>query len=684
MWATTTSTRPILYFSYAVAVARLSKEALMRKLLNPSLTLVCLVAFAGCGADSELSDSTDGELTFLNHAPEATYVGKEACQGCHPSQFDTFTASQMGRSFRLATLSNSDAEWEGITPIYDEPNDLYYLPFHRGEELFVMEFRLAGRDTVHQRIEKIDYIIGSGQHTNSHMRNVNGYVYQIPVTWYAQDRMWDMPPGFQTTHSRFDRPIPEACMTCHNAMPGFIEGSENRFSHVPEGIDCERCHGPGSIHVREKEAGNLVDITREADLTIVNPARLSPDLQLNICESCHTQGADVYREGMGPRNFRPGMPLENVVNVFMPFDTDSTTSFVMASHPVRLRMSECFKGSHEEGSRLSPMTCLTCHNPHVSIETLGRDHYEQACRSCHSGAGDDLAASLVPSCTEPSVVRAGGSGDCATCHMPNSATSDIPHVTITDHFIRTPSSTLTQAEVDERKELVRFGSLIARMTDDFDYANGYLAFLVDRGNRPGFLDSAAVHLRRAQPTTSATDFARSSIWLNSLRGDFASIRSIALSADTESLDAWSLHRIGESYADGEDWGTASRFFQRAVDLSPGHLRFRRKLANALSSSNRLDAAMAIFNQILEDNPTFDLVYNDRGFTYVLLGNMVAAEADFKRALALNPNIEMALANIASLYFNTERVAEARPYAERLVRQVPDNPAYRDFLDRLAP
>src|SRR5690606_21082128 len=124
----------------------------------------------------------------------------------------------------------------------------------------VREYRQAGPDTVHQRVEQIDYIVGSGHHTNSHIRDENGYLYQVPVTWYAQAGRWGLAPGFQGREPRFDRPIGEGCMTCHNAMPGFVEGSENLFDRVPLGIDCERCHGPGSVHVEQKRAGRLVDV----------------------------------------------------------------------------------------------------------------------------------------------------------------------------------------------------------------------------------------------------------------------------------------------------------------------------------------------------------------------------------------------------------------------------------------
>ena len=61
--------------------------------------------------------------------------------------------------------------------------------------------------TINPRLfpEQIDYIVGSGQHTNSHMMEVNGYFYQLPLTWYTQDGKWDLPTGFDA--HRFMRPM---------------------------------------------------------------------------------------------------------------------------------------------------------------------------------------------------------------------------------------------------------------------------------------------------------------------------------------------------------------------------------------------------------------------------------------------------------------------------------------------
>ena len=256
-------------------------------------------------------------------------------------------------------------------------------------------------------------------------------------------------------------------------LPDFVEGSENRFARVPLGIDCERCHGPGSIHVREKRAGRFVDVAREVDYTLVNPAKLPPDLQMNVCERCHTQAAAVYREGRGPADFRPGMRLGDVEQVFWPQGADSTTHFRMEMHPARLRMSACFRGSREPGRGLAPLTCLTCHDPHVSVRSVGAEVFNAACQACHAPEHPEAA----PVCTEAAVVRAGGAGDCVSCHMPKTGVTDVPNVRITDHFIRRPDGrgglpALSPGEVRSVAAFVRLADLLGGPVTDVEAAEG--------------------------------------------------------------------------------------------------------------------------------------------------------------------------------------------------------------------
>ena len=612
-------------------------------------TLIAFLVLAACSRETE-----NPPFQNLN----AAYVGIDACGGCHPDKVATFTESQMGRSWELATPANSSANFDNPGPVYDAHNDLYYQALRRGEVLYIMEYRLRGTDTTHKRVEKIDYIVGSGHHTNSHIMNVNGYLYQMPLTWYVQDGKWDLPPGFVgPSNMRFDRPIPLKCITCHNAMPEYVDGSENKYESVPHGIDCERCHGPGSLHIETVRAGGAVNTAVDTDYTIVNPAKLSLDRQFDICQGCHLQGASVPVEGRTFADFRPSQSLVDIENVFWPRYADSVRQFVMASHPDRLKQSACFQASEN-------LTCITCHDPHVRIEAMGENHYRDVCQDCHTG-GESLT------CPTPDGISG---ANCTTCHMPISGSEDIPHITITDHFIRSPGAEApVLTEPGSRAQFVRLASLVKESPSLGETAEGYLTYYETVTNHPGFLDSALVYLERAQAQDESVEALL--VRTHFLRGDFISVMGLAGRMETMP-DAWTAYRIGETFLSQGMASEARRFLEEAVRMAPAHLRFMSRLAAAYGQEGRNEEAVALLDRVLAANPKLSEAYNNRGFAHVMLANAEQAEADFLAAVALDPDMDRALANLASLYLNTGRKAMARPYAQRVLELEGANMQYR--------
>ena len=65
-----------------------------------------------------------------------------------------------------------------------------------------------------------------------------------------------MNPGYDSTAPDTRRKIGYDCMFCHNGYPEIpvgheITGAEPVFStNLPQGIDFQRCHGPGAEHIR--------------------------------------------------------------------------------------------------------------------------------------------------------------------------------------------------------------------------------------------------------------------------------------------------------------------------------------------------------------------------------------------------------------------------------------------------
>ena len=87
----------------------------------------------------------------------------------------------MGKSFDVASTSKSAGDYH-TSVIQDKIGDFYYKAFWNNDSLRFLEYRLKERDTIYKRLETVTYIIGSGQHTNSHIQSVNGYLNQMPMT----------------------------------------------------------------------------------------------------------------------------------------------------------------------------------------------------------------------------------------------------------------------------------------------------------------------------------------------------------------------------------------------------------------------------------------------------------------------------------------------------------------------
>ena len=598
--------------------------------------------------------------TYKNLAPEVSYTGIQNCRSCHDSIYQTFIHTGMGRSFDRATPAKSDATFGPHALVYDERADLYYFPYFRDSALYIREFRLENGDTVHQRVERVAYIVGSGQHTNSHIIDVNGYIYQAPITFYTQQGKWDLAPGFRAGENlRFSRALNSECLTCHNHFPAPVEGSLNKFSHMPAGIECERCHGPGEIHARARLAGKVVDTSKVADYTIVNPRRLSRDLQMDICQRCHLQGVAVLNEGKTFYDFKPGMHLSEVMNVFLPRFTSSHERFIMASQADRLRLSPCYKGSE--------MSCITCHNPHQSVTLTDKEAYNQICLNCHGKPRESV-------CSAPMAARQEQGDKCIFCHMPPSGSTDIPHVNITDHNIRrdiirgqTPAD-----QAGDKATFIGLEILTKEKGSPLEMANGYIALYEKYLQADYLLDSVKVLLERSQEPP-AKEFS-TLVHYRFIQDDYKELALLSLSLP-EGLtpDPWTAYRLGEGLYQQGDYPQSLRFFKTAADGMPFNLEFQEKLGLAQAAMKQWKQAEQTLRYVLKENPKRPLALCNLGYVLVVQNRLKEGETLYDQALALDPEYEQALLNKTAVRLYQKDETAARRLLQRLLKINPHNP-----------
>lgn len=625
------------------------------------------------------------------------YVGMAECRSCHEDIYKTYMRTGMGQAF--APVDSTDARTKyPHAPVYDKENDLWYAMHWQGDKLALMEYRLEGSDTVHSFTQPLDYIIGSGQHTVSYLFSSGGYVGQTPIAYYNQRKTWDLAPGYEKgKNSRFSRLIEAECMTCHNGFPRFDATSQNKYLIVAHGIDCERCHGPGSLHIAEIKAGRTTDITKGPDYSIVNPKHLSQELSTDLCSRCHLQGVAVLNEGKTFFDHRPGMALKEVFNVFTPHYSGEDEAMIMVSHVERMKRSPCFIQSKK-------LSCITCHNPHVSVRFTPRQQYIKACQGCHQklpanhvavdAQGVAQAASSTPAAAESGrekrvnakpVAAAASSGaagsDCLACHMPSNGSIDIPHVAVTDHWIRRKPVSAPTISDAERTRLAQFVGLRS-YTDDkpsaLTMARAYLEFYERFVPQRPMLDSAFHYLAQAgEDVESAGN--RDLIRAHFLANDFAKATSFAPKNSAELKDGWTAYRLGEAFFQQGRPQDAAPWYERATALMPHALDFQNKKGTCLLALGRIADAQKVFAFILSENPQHAAAHDNLGYCFLQAGQTVQAYEHFSHSLTLDPDRPQTLLNLAVYHYTTGNKSAAAQMLKRLLKKDPRNERARAML-----
>ena len=335
------------------------------------LALPAAFLISACSDDDDQGTAPEqlpATVEFLNVSGGVAYVGDDACASCHEEEYATFQNHGMARTMEQLTEDQIRPQFPSPV-LYHEPTNLNYQAFKDGDKYYQEEFRLSSDGTkTHSLTREMMWVIGSGTIARTYITVENGLYTEMPLTWYTQRNTWDFSPNYEVFNNRFDRALLDRCVACHNAYPTTVAHVTGAFESVAEGISCERCHGPGELHVNERLENPEPE--GKIDETIVNQQYLPLDLNLDVCQQCHvTATVSILREGRTPFQFVPTEALENHVALFSEVKPASRR-ISLASHANRMKRSACFQvllGSD------SPMTCVTCHDPHVRLRDSGTE-----------------------------------------------------------------------------------------------------------------------------------------------------------------------------------------------------------------------------------------------------------------------------------------------------------------------
>jgi tetratricopeptide (TPR) repeat protein len=566
-------------------------------------------------------------------APTVAYVGASACYTCHSDISESFERSEMARSWSAPTEAHLSLVREETPPIEDRKLRLSYRAFERTGQLLQEEFRSEAGVRSHSLIRPVHAVVGSGNHGYSFVSEMNGYLSLLPLGWYRSASKWDLSPGFERHNARFDRKVPIECVACHNAMPQYIPNSRNRYhTPLPNGIDCERCHGPGELHVQLRSGSGPTPAPGAADFTIVNPARLPIDRRDDVCLQCHLiSDSAVLAQGKEWTSYRPGERLsDSRRDLFL--KPEDPAQFGFSSHATRLRLSRCWS----DGPKRGTLTCITCHDSHKSQHDVPRSSYNAKCTQCHEPTD----------CRRPSFDANDSDADCVQCHMRQGSPANIAHTVFTDHWIRAKPQPHAPAGAMNPLDAMPGGRL-----QFIDFADG------------GPPVSATV---RALAIAKYFDIRR------------APDRRQALDALEEALEEDSenpeLHFwLGTTRATMGRWKPALESFRKAAEKLSDPLT-QNGLGEAQRETGRISESITTLTRCAEQYPDFLQTYREIAETYAQAGNLQAAIIALNRSLELYPSQPETAVRRAHLGFLAgEAIGSVMDRIDEAMQLSPDSP-----------
>jgi len=353
----------------------------MRGLIFRAIVIVFAVSLLpACGTEQPVN------MDAVLKQPK-TFVGSDTCKRCHLEHYDSWKMTMHSRMTQDAQ-KNRDVI---ITPIDEK---------RIREDLAKLEdsLKVPSAQIYVPKIEEIKYTIGS-QWKQRYIVEKEGELYISPIQYNADTDRW-----VNYHEADWDkRPWLEKCAGCHATG---VDLEKKTLSEL--GVSCESCHGKGSWHAALPKTAVF-----EKRQTIMNPAKLTMGVAVQICGACHNRGKATQHKGAGwPVGYEPGKALEAYYQ---------STSFE-AGDVKHVYANEFSKGHHQQyidwkqsKHASEGVTCTSCHYVHqvgvppTRSQTLSAG--SKQCFQCHVQTNQNLAHSIH------------SFANCIGCHMPRIAKS---------------------------------------------------------------------------------------------------------------------------------------------------------------------------------------------------------------------------------------------------------------------
>lgn len=374
---------------------------------------------------------------------QAVFVGGKECIGCHKREYDLWKNSNHDNSMDIASdstvradFNNTELESNGVKHRFYKKDGKFFV-FTKGEGGNMAEY-------------EVKYTFGVKPLQQYLVPFEKGKYQCLPIAWDTEKKKWfDMASMVYSqeelkTHSYFywtnqSQNWNGMCAECHSTNLQKNYNPENdSYNTTWSDIDvnCESCHGPGSIHLMWAKFGKgSGDIDNNKGLLLKTSGTTSKQF-VEACAPCHSRrtsfGPDGHTESYLFNKYRPS-------NISTPtyyadgqildenYEFGSFTQSKMYMHDVKC--SDCHDSHSNKFKFEGNALCTQCHKAE-EFDTF-RHHFHKYKNETGNPVKNKFGEN----------VPVGEGVLCVNCHMPGKYYMGIDFRR--DHSIRIPRPDLS-------------------------------------------------------------------------------------------------------------------------------------------------------------------------------------------------------------------------------------------------
>ncbi|MBT8077989.1 MAG: hypothetical protein KJO31_05395 [Gammaproteobacteria bacterium] len=382
---------------------------------------------------------------------DAEYIGAAACGECHTQIYPEWQRSPHANMLRKPAPNSVVGDFDNASwtlppaarrlPVDSEPAARMYAR----EGSWYMDLREPASDSF--RTFRIDYVVGYQYRQVYLTREDGGVLRRLPLQWSVprqeffpywnlQEKSTPTVPDLWAQMTSQNSAWNLFCARCHTTHLVINRKNANHtvadVEWADDGIACEACHGPGSLHAKYFESNYLNRISQWINSNlrgdpvayIASAGKLNKGEAMSVCARCH--GADIYMSGTDVyRSYEPGYSRTGHTNdlsayfesaPLTPSRNIPTLETWSDGEPKGIGMlfrslieSECY--------RQAEVRCYDCHNPHDNKQAakpgllFPSEASNDYCLGCHEDLRERVAEHTRHEPDSPGAY-------CYDCHMP--------------------------------------------------------------------------------------------------------------------------------------------------------------------------------------------------------------------------------------------------------------------------